>query len=492
MPTSSNSLYSRVFEPALMRYRRLAVPARAAIWLTFCSLLQKGISVLTTPLFTRLLTTEEYGQVSVFNSWANLLIIFTSLSLSSGVFNTIMIRRDGDHARAVSALYGLVITITCCLTAIVCGLFYQRFTAWIGLSGLLLAVLILKLLCAPAYNLWMAQKRYEYHYRQFVLFTIALSIVNPIISYIAVVHSSQRGTARIVSSTLAECAFYLVIAVLLFARGRCFYDGKIWRTACKVNVPLVPHFLSGTILNQADRIMIQQIIGLSAAGIYSVSYSAAMLLHIVTMSLDASFTPWLYKKLQKGEAKAARPIALMMFLGMCGLSLLFSLLAPECMKLLASPEYYVGISLFPILIAGEAFNYLTTFFTNVELYHGKSAFIAGGSCLSAVLNILLNALWIGRFGYLAAAYSTFLCYALNALLQYGCMRWVLRREKAVLPYPMTAMFGSAFLLSACLFLIQFLYPFLAIRYAVILVLLAVFFFLRRPVFRVLRQLRSKD
>ena len=43
------------------KYKNLSVRARAALWFTICSFLQKGISFITVPIFTRLLTTEEYG-----------------------------------------------------------------------------------------------------------------------------------------------------------------------------------------------------------------------------------------------------------------------------------------------------------------------------------------------------------------------------------------------------------------------------------------------
>ena len=42
------------------KYRSLSVQAKAALWFTICSFLQKGISFITVPIFTRLMSTEEY------------------------------------------------------------------------------------------------------------------------------------------------------------------------------------------------------------------------------------------------------------------------------------------------------------------------------------------------------------------------------------------------------------------------------------------------
>ena len=68
------------------KYNALSVQLKATIWFFVCSVLQRGISVITTPIFTRLLSTEEYGQYSVFNSWLSILQIIITLSLTSGVY----------------------------------------------------------------------------------------------------------------------------------------------------------------------------------------------------------------------------------------------------------------------------------------------------------------------------------------------------------------------------------------------------------------------
>ena len=44
------------------KYRSLSVQAKAALWFTICSFLQKGISFITVPIFTRLMSTQEYKQ----------------------------------------------------------------------------------------------------------------------------------------------------------------------------------------------------------------------------------------------------------------------------------------------------------------------------------------------------------------------------------------------------------------------------------------------
>ena len=76
------------------KYRSLSVQAKAALWFTICSFLQKGISFITVPIFTRLMSTEEYGTYTVYLSWLQILTILTSLYLFNGVYDNAMAKYE--------------------------------------------------------------------------------------------------------------------------------------------------------------------------------------------------------------------------------------------------------------------------------------------------------------------------------------------------------------------------------------------------------------
>ena len=55
------------------KYIGMSVPVKAALWFTVCNFLQRGISMITTPIFTRMLSTGEYGLYSTYLSWETVL-----------------------------------------------------------------------------------------------------------------------------------------------------------------------------------------------------------------------------------------------------------------------------------------------------------------------------------------------------------------------------------------------------------------------------------
>lgn len=64
------------------RYKALSLPVKATLWYTICNVINKGLALLSTPIFTRIMTEEQYGTFSVFQSWYGILLIFTSLNVS--------------------------------------------------------------------------------------------------------------------------------------------------------------------------------------------------------------------------------------------------------------------------------------------------------------------------------------------------------------------------------------------------------------------------
>ena len=55
--------------PHVFQLQRLNAPARSSLLFTLTNLFSKGASLVFTPIFTRLLTPEEYGEYSLFSSY---------------------------------------------------------------------------------------------------------------------------------------------------------------------------------------------------------------------------------------------------------------------------------------------------------------------------------------------------------------------------------------------------------------------------------------
>src|SRR5699024_7978666 len=80
--------------------------------------------------------------------------------------------------------------------------------------------------------------------------------------------------------------------------------------------------------------------------------------------------------------------------------------------------YLIGIPLIIPILLGYYFQFLYSLPVNIEFYLKKTQYIAGGTVLSAGLNIILNWLLIPKFGYIAAGYTTVFSYMLLFFVHY--------------------------------------------------------------------------
>lgn len=392
----------------------LSAPAKAGFWFTMCGFLQRSISLITAPVFTRLMTTEQYGSYSVYLSWYNIIAIFTSLNLYSGVFNNAMLKFEHDRDKYIASMQGLTITLCSCIFIIYI-IFHQQWIILTGLSPFITTLMFVELLFAPSLLFWSAHQRFEYKYKFLILITIIKSILNPLLGIIFVVLSKDKATARIISTVIVESAFCIVFMFWQFEKGNAFYIKKFWKYAFFFNLPLIPHYLSGSVLNQGDRIMIERMVGSSEAGIYSVAYNIGILMQIVVVAINSTYTPWFYKALKNKKLKDIQKISNLLLLLMGFGVILLVFVAPELTRIFAPEKYHNAVYVIPPVAASMFFFFLYTYYANIEFFYESKKFVAIASIASAILNIVLNWIFIKRFGYFAAGYTTLVCYIFNCV-----------------------------------------------------------------------------
>ena len=106
---------ANLLKKGLTKYKNLPTPVRASLWSMICIGTQKGITLLSMPIFTRLLTREQYGVFTVYQSWYTILVIFATLNLYGGVYNNGLLKYEKRRNEFTSSIQGLSTTVTFCL-----------------------------------------------------------------------------------------------------------------------------------------------------------------------------------------------------------------------------------------------------------------------------------------------------------------------------------------------------------------------------------------
>lgn len=459
----------------IKKYKSLSVPAKAGLWFTICGFIQKGISFITVPIFTRLLTTSQYGIVSVYNSWVSLVSIFCTLNLFYGGFNNGMLDYENKRDRYVSATQGLITTITA-FWIIVYFVIPQFWNDFFEMNTPLVLVMFVEILATAALSLWSARERYEFKYKHLVIVTLSNTVLASGLSVLFIfLFDRQYGAiVKIITHALVVVVICSSIYFLNLNKGKCFYDKTIWKTAFLFNLPLLPHYLSTMVLNQADRIMISKMVGISEAGIYSVAYSAAMIFNILVTSINNSFAPWLYERLKKEEHGSIAKTANTLFAGVALALILLIAFAPEMILILAGNSYREAMRIIPAVAASLYFIFMYQIFANLEFYFKKNKFIAYASVSGAILNIVLNYFGIKMFGYIAAGYTTLICYIVFGIAHYYFMTKICReRLKGIRVFDSKIIFGIAVVLIVFSIGMAVLYNYPIVRYSFLAVIVGI-------------------
>ena len=115
------------------KYSSMPVQVRASLWFLICNFMQKGIAFISTPIFTRILTTEQYGEFNVFQSWMSIVSIIVTLRLCYGVFMQGLVKFEHDAKVYASSMQGLTLTL-CTVWTVIYFLFRGFFNELLNLS----------------------------------------------------------------------------------------------------------------------------------------------------------------------------------------------------------------------------------------------------------------------------------------------------------------------------------------------------------------------
>lgn len=474
----------------ITRYKQLPVTVKASLWFVICSVLQKGIAFLTTPIFTRLMSTEQYGQVTVYNSWVEVFTIFATLNLFYGVYNNALTKYPDDKDVATSSMQGLCTTVTLSMFCL-----YLIFQEWInrftGMTTIMTCFLFAEVLFVPAFRFWATKQRFEYKYRTLVILTLIISCLTAGLGVPAVLLSSEKGIAKIVTSVGSQIIIAFFLYIFIFAKGKCFFNKKYWKWALIFNLPLIPHYLSAVILNQSDRIMINNMVGTSEAGIYGLAYTIGVLIIIFNEAIMNSFTPWTYQHLKSGDFKKIKEVSLFLILFVAVLSLLLVVVAPEIMWILGGEKYADGVWIIAPIAASTFFRFLYSIYGNVEFYYEKNYFIMIASLITALVNIALNYIFIQLFGYLAAGFTTLACFALYAFSHFVFSNYVAKRYCGRSVYNNKFIFLVSVFVILFSFLIMLLFNYWFIRYFIVIVIIFLSIIFRKKIVLIFHQLKNR-
>lgn len=453
---------------------------KSGIWYTISSIAIRAVAIITSPIYTSMLSTGDYGIANTFNSWIEVFNIFTCLCVVYSIG-----RAKIDFADKFDEYMSSLQTLSSSfafLVLIFVTIFRNQVSALIEYEVPFVIVLFVYLCVSPSVEYTLQKCRYMYKYKENILISLIICITTVIFSIVLIlVFNDKRYAGKILGTVLPTFLMGLFCYVRILKNGKTLYKKEYWIYALKFGIPMIPHAFALVILAQIDRIMIKSICGPSDTGLYTYGYGFATLLAVFTNAIGQAWLPWFNDQLHIGNREQIRVIQKKLVLLGIFLTIGFITVAPEALMILApnGHDYWVAKWVIPPVALGTLAQYFYTNYVNLELFMKKTPLIAISSIVTAIVNYGLNAIAIPRFGYISAAYTTLLSYVFLMFFHYVATRFVLK-EKV---YQDSFMFASLFISICVGTIIMYFYrdglSIAVSRYILAIVMLGIFAFIER-------------
>src|SRR3954447_3794902 len=425
--------------------RRLATTGAAY---TASSVISKLIAVALLPLYTRYLTPADYGAAEVLITG----VIAASIVIRLGIIEALLrfYYQAGEEPQRVvkTAFASLLWTTTI-------GLLVALPLAE-PLSRLLLDHSDAGLMRVAIFGLWVftmfefltALYRIDERARAYFFFTVANVLITiPVTVWLVV--GEDKGASGLLWGQYGTGAVFL--AGLVIAQRRrlgVVPDFPVWRRMLRWGLPTMPAELSLYSLNFIDRVLIVRIVGLSDAGLYSLSVKFAQAVNVLVKGFQLAWPPLAYSITDDDEARRAYAVIVTWFVSVTTFAVAgMWLLSRWIVRALAAPEFFDSYKTIGLISTGVMLYALYLVLVVILGRTGRTEFNFPATGVGTIVNIALNLLLLPSMGIVGAGIALVASYAVILVLMY-----VFTQRLFPVPYEWLRL-GQAFGLAAVLVLV---------------------------------------
>jgi O-antigen/teichoic acid export membrane protein len=397
--------------------RRLATTGAAY---TAASIFSKLIAVALLPLYTRYLTTEDYGAAEVMFA----AIVSVSIVVRLGLIEALLrfYYKDGeDPARVVASSFAALFWLA--TAAVLLALPFAK-----PISELLLnepatdlgRIAIGGLWVSTMYEYLLTLFRLEERARAFFVTTM-LSVVSAIgLTVILVVGAGEGARGLLLGSYISGAVFVLGLIWVHRKRLSLRFERPLLRRLMRFGLPTMPAELSLYGLNFVDRIIIVHAASLREAGLYSLGVKFAQGVNVLVRGFQLAWPPLAYSIRDDDEARRTYATVVTLFVAGCAFVVTgMWLLSRWIVHALAAPKFFDSYEVIGLIATATTLYALYMVLVVILGRTGRTEFNfpATGAALTA--NIALNLILVPPLGIVGAGIALVASYIVVLALMYG-------------------------------------------------------------------------
>lgn len=379
----------------------------------------KAIAFFLYPLYTRFVSPSDYGILGVVDMTNGVLFILMTVGLG-GSINRFYI----DYAKEPEKLKEYLGTIAVFL--LIFPLALSLFIDWQGrilFNGLLAirgvpyhpyfrlgiwSMYLSILSIMPLSLLVMRGQALKYFW-----INISVFIINQILILLFVVWAGKGALGFLNAALIGSAVTGVLYLWMTIKEIKVNFNLHYLKESLLFSLPLLPHLISQWGLLLIDRYILEKLRPLSEIGVYSFGYQLALIMSVVVMGVSNAWAPYFYKNAGEESQEVRKHfgrlqlefIAVVAVIAVIGI-----LFAEELVTALFPKNYHLSADIIPVIVLAYVVFGLYLIIGTAIFYKKRHKIIPVITSLAALVNIILNLVWIPKFGITGAAYATLFGY----------------------------------------------------------------------------------
>jgi O-antigen/teichoic acid export membrane protein len=377
------------------------------------------------PIFTRILTKEEYGILALAHIYAILVSGFANFGMTASYDRNYFKYRD-DNSKAAQLLFSTLsfvisnFLVLATLTYFLRGEFAKLIIGNARYGNILFWAYCAQFFSTISYYYYSYFKNSEIA-KSFVTYTIAGSIINFAISLFLVAYMKTGVIGIIYAQLISGIIIFCFLSYKFTSMTPFSLNRTILLDSLKISYPLTPTIFFGVIGTQFDKYMIGLLTSLGGVGIYSIAQKVASVTFTYMTSLQNVFSPQVYSRMFdfKKDGGQAVGIYLTPFIYIStAIAMIIAIFSEEIIYILTPSSYHGAMDIVTILSMYYGFLFFGKITPMQLIYTKKTHLCTVLSMVSIGLNVFLNVYFIMRWGAVGAAWGTFLAALISGLIYF--------------------------------------------------------------------------
>ncbi len=407
--------------------------------------------IILTPFYTRILPTDQYGIITELYAYVVFLLVVLTYGMETGFFRFASDSKDKNKVytsvlvSVFSTSVFFIFLVVIFLKPISGLMGYQDFPKYI--LWLALIVAIDAFTAIPFARIRLLNKPIKYSIIRIIEVVVNLSLIwfflsfapkhKDDIEWISSVYNDKLGVGYVFVANLITSALkLLLLSSEIFAFVKGAVDIQLFKKVLKYSYPLLIAGLAGAVNEALDRVLLKHLLDpadnpMAQLGIYGANFKIAVLMSLYVQMFRYAAEPFFFSNAKDKNAKGLYADVMKFFL-IAGLMIfLVVTLYIDYFKLFIGEDFREGIGIVPIilmavLIMGAFFNLSVWYKLSNKTLIGARLVIIG-----ALITIIINVLFVPKFGYYASAWGHLICYSVMVFLS-----WFWSRKHYRIPYDM--------------------------------------------------------